>query len=97
MSSGFVSGGTSDQPIERDDEWLKAHQELEATRRRKEEESRQEGGKTLYEILQANKGKYNGNRASKLRRQQQLPWLTCQVLCAIRSCKTRSFRRVDPT
>lgn len=44
-------------PIERDDEWVKAQQEIEATRRRKEEESRQAGGKTLYETLQANKGK----------------------------------------
>ena len=58
MSSGFVSGGTTDQPIERDNEWLEAQQEIEATRRRKEEESRQEGGKTLYEVLQQNKGDY---------------------------------------
>ena len=58
MSSGFVSGGTTDQPIARDDEWLKAQQEIEATRRRKEEESRQEGDKTLYEVLQQNKGDY---------------------------------------
>ena len=58
MSSGFVSGGTSDRPIKRDDEWLKAQQELEALRHRKDEESRQEGGKTLYEVLQANKGDY---------------------------------------
>lgn len=61
MSSGFVSGGTSDQPTERDDEWLEAQQEIEATRRRKEEESRQEGGKTLYEVLQQNKGDYSEN------------------------------------
>lgn len=58
MSSGFVSGGTSDQPIERDDEWLQAQKDMEATRRRKEEESRQEGGKTLYDVLQQNKGDY---------------------------------------
>ena len=59
MSSGFVSGGTTDAPIERDDEWLKAQQEIEANRRRKEEEGRQEGGKTLYDILQGNKGDYH--------------------------------------
>ncbi|KAF2089070.1 hypothetical protein K490DRAFT_13732, partial [Saccharata proteae CBS 121410] len=53
--SGFVSGGTIDQPVERDDEWLKAQQDIEANHRRKEEEARQEGGKTLYEVLQANK------------------------------------------
>ncbi|KAL8863131.1 MAG: hypothetical protein Q9178_000505 [Gyalolechia marmorata] len=55
MSSGFVSGGTTDKPIERDDEWLKAQQEIEANRRKKEEEGRQEGGKSLFEILQNNK------------------------------------------
>ncbi|KAI4242181.1 MAG: hypothetical protein LQ352_007291 [Teloschistes flavicans] len=55
MSSGFVSGGTTDHPVDRDDEWLKAQQEIEATRRRKEEEGKQEGGKSLYEVLQNNK------------------------------------------
>jgi len=56
MSSGFVSGGTIDQPVERDDEWLKAQQEIEDLRRRKEDEAKQDGGKSLYEILQQNKG-----------------------------------------
>jgi len=58
MSSGFVSGGTVDQPLERDDEWRMAQQEIEERRRRKEEESRQGGEKSLYEILQNNKGDY---------------------------------------
>ncbi|KAL8824133.1 MAG: hypothetical protein Q9191_005278 [Dirinaria sp. TL-2023a] len=55
MSSGFISGGTADQPTERDDEWLQAQQEIEARRRDREEAGRQEGGKTLYEVLQNNK------------------------------------------
>lgn len=58
MSSGFVSGGTVDEAIQRDDEWVKAQKEIEETRRRKEEEGRQEGGKTLFEVLQQNKGGY---------------------------------------
>lgn len=58
MSSGFVSGGTVDEAIQRDDEWVKAQKEIEETRRRKEEEGRQEGGKTLFEVLQQNKGDY---------------------------------------
>lgn len=58
MSSGFVSGGTTDTPIERDHEWLQAQQEIEATRRRKHEESQQADGKSLYEILQQNKSEY---------------------------------------
>lgn len=58
MSSGFVSGGTTDKAVQRDDEWLRAQQEIEANRRRKEEEEKQDGGKSLYEILQNNKGEY---------------------------------------
>lgn len=58
MSSGFVSGGTTEKPMERDDAWLQAQKDIEETRRRKEEESQQEGGKTLYEVLQQNKGEY---------------------------------------
>lgn len=58
MSSGFVSGGTTEKPMERDDAWLQAQKDIEETRRRKEEESQQEGGKTLYEVLQQNKGDY---------------------------------------
>ncbi|KAJ5158933.1 uncharacterized protein N7500_008584 [Penicillium coprophilum] len=55
MSSGFVSAGTNEQPIERDDEWLRAEQELEEERRRKAELGKQEGGKSLFEILERNK------------------------------------------
>ncbi|KAF2197092.1 hypothetical protein GQ43DRAFT_444545 [Delitschia confertaspora ATCC 74209] len=55
MSSGFVSGGTVDNPVERDDEWRKAQGELEENRRQKEEAARTQGGKSLYEVLQANK------------------------------------------
>lgn len=56
MSSGFVSGGTADAPIERDSEWLAAQKELEANRLRKAREASQSDGKGLYETLQANKG-----------------------------------------
>ncbi|RDL42285.1 Uncharacterized protein BP5553_02264 [Venustampulla echinocandica] len=55
MSSGFVSGGTADAPIERSDEWLAAQQEIEANHRRKAEQARQADGKSLFETLEANK------------------------------------------
>ncbi|KAL1647537.1 hypothetical protein SLS61_007363 [Didymella pomorum] len=55
MSSGFVSGGTADAPIERDDEWKQAQREIEEKRREKEELGKQNEGKSLYEVLQANK------------------------------------------
>ncbi|OBT52542.1 hypothetical protein VE04_06360 [Pseudogymnoascus sp. 24MN13] len=56
MSSGFVSGGTTDAPIERSDEWLAAQVELEANRRRKADEAAaQNSGRSLFETLEANK------------------------------------------
>ena len=54
--SGFVSAGTNDGPIERDDEWRKAQEVVEANFRQKQEEGKQDGGKSLYEVLQQNKG-----------------------------------------
>lgn len=58
MSSGFVSGGTNDAPIERSDEWLAAQKEVDAKHARKAAEAEQADGRSLYEVLQANKGKY---------------------------------------
>ena len=58
MSSGFVSGGTIDNPAERDDAWRAAQQELEANRQQREEASTANDGKSLYDVLQANKGGY---------------------------------------
>ncbi|KAL9100247.1 MAG: hypothetical protein Q9163_004354 [Psora crenata] len=55
MSSGFVSGGTTDNPIQKDDEWLAAQQQIEHNRRLKEADAQLPGDKSLYEILQNNK------------------------------------------
>ncbi|RDW66258.1 hypothetical protein BP6252_09893 [Coleophoma cylindrospora] len=55
MSSGFVSGGTADAPVERSDEWLAARQEIEANIARKAIEARQSDGRSLFETLEANK------------------------------------------
>lgn len=62
-SSRFVSGGTLDDPIKRDDDWLQAQQTIDENRRRKEAEGErgsgiQEGGRSLFEVLQRNKGEY---------------------------------------
>lgn len=57
MSSGFVSGGTADAPIERSDEWLAAQKEIEANALRKADQARQQAdGRSLFETLEANKG-----------------------------------------
>jgi hypothetical protein len=55
--SRFVSAGsTDDQPSERDEAWAKAQQQIESTKQSKLRPGEQEGGKSLYETLQANKG-----------------------------------------
>lgn len=59
MSSRFVSAGTNEQPVKRDDEWLKAQQELEEERRRKAEIGNQNDGKSLYDVLEQNKSEFN--------------------------------------
>ncbi|PBP27259.1 hypothetical protein BUE80_DR001654 [Diplocarpon rosae] len=55
MSSGFISGGTADAPLERGDEWLAAQREIEANALRRAELARQADGKSLFETLEANK------------------------------------------
>lgn len=55
-SSKFVSGGTIEEPTERDEEWIAAQREINETRAKQEEIGLQSGGKSLYETLQANKG-----------------------------------------
>jgi len=56
VMSRFVSGGTDDQPTQRDEAWLKAQQELDAAAIAKQDAARAGSGKSLYETLQANKG-----------------------------------------
>lgn len=56
MSSGFISGGTTDAPLQRSDEWLAAQKEIEANALRRAEQARQTDGKSLFETLEANKG-----------------------------------------
>ena len=58
MSSDFVPAGSEGKPSGNDEDWLKAQQAIEATRRQKQEDARQGGGKSLYEVLQQNKSKF---------------------------------------
>lgn len=55
MSSGFVSGGTNEEPIERDDEWQRVQQELEKERKSKADLGNQGDGRSLFDVLQQNK------------------------------------------
>ncbi|RVX66383.1 hypothetical protein B0A52_09613 [Exophiala mesophila] len=55
--SRFVSAGTEADSITRDDAWIQAQKEVEAQRQTKPvvKPGEQEGGKSLYEVLQQNK------------------------------------------
>lgn len=59
MASGFVSGGTNEEPIERDNEWQRAQQELEEQRKRKADLGKHDGGKSLFEVLENNKSEHH--------------------------------------
>jgi hypothetical protein len=67
MSSGFVSGGKAGEEVERDDAWKKAQQEIEDARRAKAELAKQQDGKSLFEVLQANKDKKQAEFEEKAR------------------------------
>lgn len=59
MASRFVSGGTNEEPTERDEAWLTAQKQIDAKALEKKlKPGEQEGGKSLYETLQANKGDF---------------------------------------
>lgn len=69
MSSGFVPAGTSAddnassrEPTAQDEAWLAAQKQIDASRQAERAalgKGTQEGGKTLFDVLQANKGVYN--------------------------------------
>ena len=56
MSEKFVPAGSLDQITDRDNEWLQARQELVAKQKEREAINPEHDGKTLFEVLQANKG-----------------------------------------
>jgi hypothetical protein len=95
MSSGFVSGGTTDAPIERSDEWLAAQNELEANRQRKAEQARQADGRSLYETLEANKG--TAIHGHSITTTASDLGLITQGCFERTSCQTRSIRRSQST
>jgi hypothetical protein len=67
MSSGFVSGGKAGEEIERDEEWKKAQQAIEDARRATADLAKQQDGKSLFEVLQANKDKKQAEFEEKAR------------------------------
>lgn len=59
--------GTAENEVDRDDAWKKAAAELEEQRRAKADLAKQHDGKSLYEILQANKDKKQAEFEEKAR------------------------------
>ena len=93
--SRFVSAGgeTKDaaQEAAREDAWAKAQAQIEALRAKpSQQEGKQEGGKSLYEVLEANKGLWS--RFSVVCLLSRL--LTRQRAC--RSQQTGGVRGVEP-
>ena len=82
MSSGFVSAGTNEEPVERDDEWRQVQQELEEQRRRKAEIGQQDGGKSLYEVLQQNKSERSSRFCVYFERKREETWCGLQDFVA---------------
>lgn len=103
--SRFVSAGINENEAaassttERDEAWSKAQQQIDATRQQTSAEKprtgEQEGGKSLYETLQANKGDFpefclSLGQAIRYRvRRYRHAMLTTQ--CDAESRKTRSL------
>ncbi|KAI9748648.1 MAG: hypothetical protein M1815_003086 [Lichina confinis] len=55
MTSRFVAAGSTEEGARKPDDWDEARKDVEEARQRKEDEGRQEGEKSLYDILQQNK------------------------------------------
>ncbi|KAK3117480.1 hypothetical protein LTR53_001080 [Teratosphaeriaceae sp. CCFEE 6253] len=55
MSRFVTAGGEGEDTTERDEAWSKAQQQIEATKQKEAIASQQQGGRSLFETLQANK------------------------------------------
>jgi hypothetical protein len=55
MSSGFVPALSADDSSQPHDDWATAQQAIEDNARQKQQEGRQTGNSSLYDILQQNK------------------------------------------
>jgi len=56
MSSGFVPAGADATATKPDDAWVKAQQLVAQSRSAETRPSKQDDGKSLYDVLQQNKG-----------------------------------------
>lgn len=58
MSHFVAAGGDSSVASDtKDDAWAKAREAIEATKKPKPDVGKQDDGKSLYDVLQANKGR----------------------------------------
>jgi hypothetical protein len=55
-ASRFVSSGNADTSLDKEDAWAKAQAAVDAAKAERQQTSRQEGGESLYDVLQRNKG-----------------------------------------
>lgn len=57
MSSGFVAASADQRVNGNDQDWSAAEQAIETNRKSQFDAGKQEGGKSLYEVLQQNRSK----------------------------------------
>lgn len=58
MSSGFVPAGVDAGATKPDDAWVKAQQLVAQSRSAEAKPGKQDDGKSLYDVLQQNKGRH---------------------------------------
>lgn len=56
MSRFVTEGANEEYKAAKDDEWARVQQDLQLNQQKKQDEGKQEDGKSLFEVLQANKG-----------------------------------------
>lgn len=56
MASRFIPAAGEKGSADQNDDWSRAREAVKASRENKVEEGKQAGGKSLYEVLQENKG-----------------------------------------
>ncbi len=57
MSSGFVAAGSDGASTKPDDAWVRAQQLVAQSRSTESKPNKQDDGKSLYDVLQQNKGR----------------------------------------
>lgn len=76
MSSGFVPAGSDANASKPDDAWVKAQQLVAQSRSAETKPSKPDDGKSLYDVLQQNKGRQKSFFCAQFRASDTVASLT---------------------